>query len=82
MNNIEGFEKERKLSLVYKSDELNTKISFEYGKVKITTSMPEEKAIRNNGEVTTEVILTRNQVKDIIDMYAKLYEPRIVGWSN
>ena len=83
-NIIEQFEHEGGMTLVWSREENDEKttLSFEYGTLKITEEIPETKAKTKDGKISVSTTLTRNQVKSIIDMYAKLYEPRIVGWSN
>lgn len=81
---IEKFDHEEGLSLKWdrKEDGSRTEISFEYGDVVITETIPQENITAKNGNVIVPIRLTRNQIKNIIDIYASLYEPRIVGWSN
>ena len=83
-NTIEQFDHEGGLTLVYSRDEddRKTTLSFDYGQLSITEEVPEEVASKKDGKVSVKTTLTRNQVKDIINMYAKLYEPRIFTWSN
>ncbi len=83
-NIIEQFEHEGGMTLVWSREEEDEKttLSFEYGTLVITEELPEDKVKKSNGNVSVSTKLTRNQVKSIIDMYAKLYEPRILTWSN
>ena len=83
-NTIEQFDHEGGLTLIYSRDEddRKTTLSFDYGQLSITAEVPEESASKKDGKVSVNTTLTRNQVKDIINMYAKLYEPRIFTWSN
>ncbi len=83
-NIIEQFEHEGGMTLIWSREEEDEKttLSFEYGTLVITEELPEDKVKKSNGNVSVSTKLTRNQVKSIIDMYAKLYEPRIFTWSN
>ena len=83
-NTIEQFDHEGGLTLIYSRDEddRKTTLSFDYGQLSITEEVPEDKLRVIDGKASVKTTLTRNQVKDIINMYAKLYEPRILTWSN
>ena len=83
-NTIEQFDHEGGMTLIWSKEEEDKKtiLAFEYGTLVITEELPEDAVKSKDGKISVSTTLTRNQVKSIVDMYSRLYEPRMLTWSN